>query len=113
MKKALLLLLLAGTIGHANSAKADAPCMNQPLLCYASTSVPALWPLSTTGVSSYGWKVQAAQVVNDSQDYFQTGKLSVFLSEKIKNVQAVNEQNNISEQDALDILIYASVETLK
>lgn len=54
---------------------------------------------------------QAAQIINDSQELLQTGKMTVFLSEKIKAIQA--QDNSLSDSEALDILIDVSENFLK
>ncbi len=60
--------------------------------------------ISTSGPA--GHKVQAEAVLNDAQEMLQTGSVSLFLSQKIQEVQ--NENDGISESEALDILIEAS-----
>ncbi len=51
-------------------------------------------------------KIQSALVLNDSQVMFHTGVVSVFLSQKIQQIQDKNK--DLSEAEALDILIEAS-----
>lgn len=48
-------------------------------------------------------KVQARAVLADVQSMLNTGDLSIFLSQKIQEIQTQN--NNLSEAEALDILI--------
>lgn len=53
-------------------------------------------------------KVEAEQVINDSQEFMQSGKLSILLDQKIAEVQSNNE--DLSLEDALDLIV-ASAET--
>ena len=55
-------------------------------------------------------KTQANLVINDSQQALNTGIVSLFLSEKIQEIQDQNE--DISESEALDILLESALETL-
>lgn len=61
---------------------------------------PYLSSATTTGPLP---EKQAEIILNDSQEFFQTGKLSSFLAQKIMEVQAVDQ--SASEQDAVDILV--------
>ena len=67
----------------------------------------ALSSVSTSG----GMQKEAAQVINDSQELIQSGKMSAFLSQKIKDIQA--QDASVSDQDALDALISVSEHILK
>lgn len=61
-------------------------------------------PLLSSATTSGGvQKVQANAVLNDAQDMLQTGEASTFLSQKIKETQALND--GVSAAEALDILI--------
>lgn len=61
-------------------------------------------PAASTSVSSaIPYKTQAVLILNDAQEYMQSGKASVFLSQRIKEVQSVNV--DASENDALEILV--------
>ncbi len=66
-------------------------------------------PSYTTAItSSMELKVQADVVINDAQEMLQTGKISVFLSQKIQEVKA--QKPGLSDAEALDVLIdYAYV----
>ena len=55
-------------------------------------------------------KAQANLVINDFQLAMNTGIVSLFLSEKIQGIQSQNE--DISESEALDILLENAQETL-
>ena len=55
-------------------------------------------------------KVQAEAVVNDAQDMLQTGKVSLFLSQKIQEAQAQNL--DLSEAEALDVIIESAYSIL-
>jgi hypothetical protein len=56
-------------------------------------------------------KKEAAQVIVDSEEANQTGKVTEFLAEKIRNVQGNDE--SLSEKDALDLLVSESLSILK
>jgi hypothetical protein len=49
---------------------------------------------------------EAQAVVDDSQGYIQTGKLSAFLSQKIKDVKELNSE--LSDEEAIDLLLEVS-----
>jgi hypothetical protein len=50
-------------------------------------------------------------VINDSQEFFQSGKLSVFLSQKISDAKALNA--GASDEEALDMLLNEAESLLK
>lgn len=50
-------------------------------------------------------KAQAVHVINDSQEYFQSGKLSAFLAQKVSEVQA---EKDVSIDEAVDFLVQYS-----
>ncbi|MBC7429326.1 MAG: hypothetical protein H7336_11980 [Bacteriovorax sp.] len=54
---------------------------------------------------------QAALILNDAQDLIQDGKMSSFLNQKIKEVQALHIET--SESEALDLLISQAESILK
>ena len=69
-----------------------------------STVLTTASPLLTSVTSSGGLeKAQANIVLNDAQELMQSGKMSVFLSQKIREVQNANAGS--SEEEALDVLI--------
>ncbi len=74
--------------------------------------VTSLSPLLSSAATSGGFqKAQAAIVLNDAQEFMQTGKLSAFLSQKIAYAQEINE--GASESEALDMLINEAQSILK
>lgn len=65
-----------------------------------------------TGITSGdSYKREAAKIINDSQDFFQSGRMSEFLSEKIAIIQMKDQ--SLSAQDAIDTLIVISEDILK
>jgi hypothetical protein len=54
---------------------------------------------------------QAQMLLNDVQDLIQDGKMSAFLNQKIKDIQALHK--DASESDALDMLINEAEAVLK
>lgn len=65
-----------------------------------SSATPLLSSATTSGAFN---AKQAALVLNDTQEFMQSGNLSAFLGQKIKDAQALNE--GTSQEDALDMLI--------
>ncbi len=77
-----------------------------------STVLTSASPLiSSASTSEALQKAQAAAVINDSQEYLSNGKLSVFLADKIKLAQEVNE--GASESEALEMLLNEATAILK
>ena len=69
-----------------------------------STVITAATPfLSSATTSGPLPEKQAAIILNDTQEFFQSGKLSSFLAQKIKDVQAVDL--SASDEEAIDRLI--------
>lgn len=99
MKKLMLAVALTATVSQAHALQAIAGT-------YISGSLGA----STIGGMTTSGKEceiivckEALQVLNDGQNYIQSGKMSAFLAEKIKNIQSVNVE--LSDEEALDALI--------
>ena len=65
-----------------------------------TTIVPLLSSASSSGAFE---KAQATILLNDAQEMLQSGNVSLFLSQKIQEVQDLN--TDISEVEALDFLI--------
>ena len=55
-------------------------------------------------------KVQAEYVIEDTQEMLQSGRISILLSQKIKEIQAANQ--DLSDAEALDILIETAEKVL-
>ena len=74
---------------------------------FASTLAPTIWTSVTAGIAGVvvtsNAKVQSLAVLNDAQEMLNTGRTSLFLSQKIQETQDLNE--DLSEVEALDILI--------
>lgn len=69
-------------------------------LLVGSTLIPILTSASVSGAYE---KAEATVLLNDAQEMLQNGNVSLFLSQKIQEVQNLNV--DISEVEALDILI--------
>ena len=65
----------------------------------------------TFSTVSAGQNKEAMVILNDSQAFIQSGKLSAFLAQEIKNAQS--QDSDLSEEDALDLLISKSKLILK
>jgi hypothetical protein len=55
-------------------------------------------------------KQAAAQVINDSQEYMQSGNMSVLLNQKINELQKIDQ--NISLEEAIDLIVDSAKATL-
>ena len=51
-------------------------------------------------------KLEALKIQSEVQDYFQSGNISLFLNEKISNINEIN--SNLSEDESIDSLLAAS-----
>lgn len=69
-----------------------------------STVLTSASPLLSSATTSGGLeKAQANIVLNDAQELMQSGRMSAFLSQKIKDAQEIN--TGASEAEALEMLI--------
>ncbi len=69
-----------------------------------STVLTSASPLLSSATTSGGLeKAQANIVLNDAQELMQSGKVSAFLAQKIKDAQEIN--TGASEAEALEMLI--------
>ncbi len=73
-----------------------------------TTAGPMLSSATTSGTLP---DKQAQMVLNDAQDLIQDGKMSAFLNQKIKEIQALH--SDASEAEALDLLIGQAEAILK
>lgn len=109
MKKLLIALTLATSLSSFQTKAAEA------IPAFAAvTSVLALMGPSmftTTDMEESTNKKQALQIVEDAQIHYQYGETSVFLKQKIRDVQLSNQA--LSEDEALDALVAVSIEMLK
>jgi hypothetical protein len=114
MKNLAVLFTLACSLVSfsANSLEVTKEIVIMPFASLAGTTLG--FASTSNGVDctlGQGGCKLAMQVVADSQEYFQSGTLSAFLSEKIKNIQA--QDKSASDEEALDALISVSLEILK
>jgi hypothetical protein len=75
-----------------------------------ASAVTTILPYATSATTVTLPKLQAAIVLNDAQEAMQSGKVSTFLAQKIKDVQTSN--STMSESDALEIVIADAQEIL-
>lgn len=110
MKNTLVLLALTTSILSVNTHASQAIMATEVL---GSIGMSTIGGLTSSGKECGTVVVcrEAVQIINDSQNYQQTGKLSMFLDEKIKDTQASNE--SLSEAEALDSLISDALVILK
>lgn len=77
-----------------------------------STVLTSATPLLSSATTSGGFaEKQAALVLNDSQEFFQSGKLSAFLAQKVSEVQS--EVSDASVEEAVDLLVNEAESILK
>lgn len=77
-----------------------------------STALTTALPLVSSLASSGGLqKAEAAGILNDAQEYMQSGRVSAFLAQKITETQALHA--GASEVEALDMLINDAEAILK
>lgn len=75
------------------------------------TSSPVLTSIILSGATSNGSVgKEAQQVLKEGQEYFQGGELAPLIASKVKMLQ---EKEDLSIDDAVDILMEASAEILK
>jgi hypothetical protein len=92
----------------------------------ALEAVGAIYGLSSAGLSTLGTLSsiygpdcvigqgsckEAVQVLEDAQAYLQSGKVSTFLGQKIKEVQ--NIDSTLSSEEAIDVLTSTATAVLK
>ncbi|MDO9181160.1 MAG: hypothetical protein Q7U04_02065 [Bacteriovorax sp.] len=115
MKTLIIMLTLTTSLSsltvRANERVAD-------VLLSPIRLILAPFAVSTTGGMTTSGKEcelvvckEAGQIVEDSQDYLQTGELTVYLGQKIKDIQSTDE--SLSEVEALEFLVKRAVEILK
>jgi hypothetical protein len=68
-----------------------------------TTASPLISSASSSTTSGTAPEKQAVLVLNDAQEFIQSGNASAFLSQKIKEVQEANA--GASESDALEMLV--------
>ena len=75
------------------------------------TVLTSALPFISSASTSSGEAKQAETLLNDAQAFFQNGTLTVFLQQKIKETQSLNE--GASEADAIEMLIEEAEAILK
>ncbi|MDD4972785.1 MAG: hypothetical protein PHY93_00460 [Bacteriovorax sp.] len=79
---------------------------------FVGTTLLPTQSLALSSISTSGnVQKEAAQVINDSQELIQSGKMTAFLGQKIKDIQA--QDSAVSDSDALDALLSVSDQILK
>lgn len=105
MKKIIIALTLTTTMASftANAWEVAAGVTVGASLV-ASTIMDALCNMA-------GGCKEAIQVVQDAQDFNQTGKLSAFLEQKIQDAKASNQ--SLSDEEALDEVVATALAQIK
>lgn len=109
--KIFLMILSLSTITFSSQAMAgfsDIPASVQPSV------LTTLLPINLTGLtamtsSGYNGK-EAELVLQDGQEYFQSGVMTPFMAEKINALQSTQE---LSDDEAVDMLMNKALEILK
>lgn len=101
MKVLSALFILAATINTSQAIE-----LNASEVSTIATLAPTA---GTTASTSPRYKAQL--VLNDAQEAMQSGKISVFLAQQIKAVQALDAE--VSVYDAIEILAIDATEVLK
>jgi hypothetical protein len=99
VKTPLIILAILTTIISTNASALQ--------LMAGTTLMPSL--ASTVSLQGGHLKI-AEQIVKDSQDYRQSGTISILLGQNIKNL--LNEDKSLSESEAVDQLNTASLTIL-
>lgn len=106
MKKILAILVISTSINA------------YALQAFVATEVGGSLIFSTVGGMTTAGKEceimvckEAVQVVNDAQNYLQTGEISIFLALKLNETQLSHE--SLSEIEALDLVIENALTVLK
>lgn len=105
MKKLMLIATLLLTGNTYSRDIFEATDVSVAALRIAELSVFTSWTLGAFD------RKAAAQILNDSQEYLQSGNMTAYLKQSIKNVQSLDA--SISDTEALDALISVSENTLK
>jgi hypothetical protein len=71
------------------------------------TGATTLAPTLSTSVEK---KILADAIVNDTQEFIQTGKMSALLAQKVSELKEI--ESSLSTEDALDALIDSAAEIL-
>lgn len=104
MKKIMLMITMISTLAFNNANAGEAVVglgIGTGIALTFWYGGPAL--ATTTYNSCRSCRKEALQIVEDAQNYVQSGELSLFLGQKIKDVQTTNE--SLSNEEALDSLI--------
>lgn len=103
MKKLTISILVALTFSFtAQAADILRPTVRTILSPFEASVWAGLLTSTTSGVD---FNKEAAAILLDAEEYAQSGKLTVFLNQKILDVQA-NEE--VSTEEAIDLLIDAA-----
>lgn len=111
MKKFIVMMTLATALtSNAYALQAIAVTYGAASLAGTSLGVSS----SVNGVDctiGQGGCKEAIQIIEDSQGYMQTGELSLFLAQKVRDAQSAD--SSLSQDEALDLLNDQALEILK
>jgi hypothetical protein len=116
MKKILVVLLSTLSLYSFTANALEVAATNAPAVLGGLTYIATVFsivnkcmPFDLKCVS--GRKEAALQIIADSQNYAQTGELSLLIAQEISDIQKMD--NSLSQDDALDTILATSFEILK
>ncbi|MBC7713416.1 MAG: hypothetical protein H7177_08755 [Rhizobacter sp.] len=112
MKKLMIMITLGTTLASFNANALQAIAASYAVASLAMTSLGVTSSVKGLDCTlGQGACKEAAQVIEDTQNYQQSGQLSAFLSQKIKDIQSLD--SSVSDEEALDALTSVSAQMLK
>ena len=111
--KTLLIVLSLMAAMTSNEAHADAgtfsanyvvPVTLSPLLPFAATTA------LSSALSTMADERQAKQIMAEGQEYLQTGEMGILIAQKVEQLQ---EEQEMSDDEAVDTLLNAAAEFFK
>lgn len=111
MKTLLIAISLMTTIVSVQSHASDASSANvaavslSPLFPFAATSAVSSMLSTETNVHK-----EAQIILNEGQQYFQTGEMGILIGSKVEQLQ---EEQDMSDDEAVDMLMNQASEILK
>lgn len=109
MKKLVIMFILATSPFSFNASALEV--VDAIGVAYGSAAVSYTLVMISMGKDLGDYDKEAVQVLEDSQDYFQSGNISAFLAVKINEIR--NENESLSELEAVDELTARATQIIK
>ncbi|MGZ3787219.1 MAG: hypothetical protein ACXVLQ_01780 [Bacteriovorax sp.] len=109
MKKLLILAfasILSGNNTYALEAGTNALAYTLAQTIYSTAIGVATSEATSLAISSGSQKAEALRIQNEAQNYFQSGKTSIYLESKIQLAKELNPR--LSDDESIDLLLEAS-----